>query len=276
MSQLKKALERSDAYIEELESQSEKRQRVPPSSSVPSEQTADCRRSKPDSSSTDPSDSQVPPSDEASGSQKDMVVNFAMPSTPPTPSSVLSRLSLKSPVPRSEKKTGFNRLPYLRRLSFDDCPSSSIFPAFPSVEKASPKVTNNGFDQEPLANSANQQSVWSRWEEPGFSTGESQQNFGEVDPLAEDAEMNAAFLNIVSELHCMLSEGDSSRSQALQVPSDLHAEAVEPESTGELTQQQQQQQAGATDAPETTSESVKRKCATTLATSSPSKLCKTK
>lgn len=258
LTQLKKALKRSDAYIEELESQLVKLQRCFPSPSSSSEQTADCGSSKPDVTSAEPSDSQVSPADKASGSQKDTVVNFPMPSTPPTPSSVLDRLSLKSPVVRCEKKASCKRLPYLRRLSFDECGSSSSFPTFSSVEKASPKVRSNLFDQKPL-------------EEPCFITQHRTQESQQNESLAEEAEMNAAYLNIVSELHCMLAEGDSSRVDVPQVPSDFHAEAVDPESAGE-----QQQPHGATDSPESSVESVKRKCPTSLATSSPTKLSRKK
>ncbi|KAK3556821.1 hypothetical protein QTP70_021750 [Hemibagrus guttatus] len=287
MTQLKKALERSDAYIEELESQLSKLQSGSPSQSTSSEQTVNCRSSKLDSTSADPSDSQgflrVPPHGEASGSQKDTIVNFALPSTPPTPSSALGRLSLKSPVVRSEKKVGCNRLPYLRRLSFDDYGSSSSFTPFSSVEHAS-KISSNLLEQKTSANSASRQGVWSRWEEPCSSTfhsaPESEQNVSEGVCLAEEARMDAAFLDIVSELDSMMAEGENSHSRTPRLPPDFDAASladlvvhVDPESDRE---QQQQQQHGVADAPESFGESVKRKCSTILATSSPSKLSRIK
>ncbi|MCJ8729840.1 hypothetical protein PDJAM_G00110930 [Pangasius djambal] len=287
MAQLKKALERSDAYIEELESQVSKLQSGPPSQSTSSEQrqdgAVDGRSSKLDNTSVDPSDSHgflhIPPSDEASGSQKDTMVSFTVPSTPPTPSSALGRLSLKSPVVRSEKKPGCNRLPYLRRLSFDDCGSSSSFTAFSSVQHTSPKVSNNLSEQKTSVNLASQ-SVWSSWEGPSssafHSARENEQNVSEGVSLAEEARMDAAFLDIVSELDSMMAEGESSRSHTPRPPPDFDAALlsdlvvhVDPESARE-------HQHSAADVSETFGESVKRKCPISLATSSPSKLSRIK
>lgn len=282
MTQLKKALERSDAYIEELESQLSKHQSGSSTQGTSSEQTVDGRSSKLDNTSADPSDSQgflsIPPSGEASSSRKDTLVNFALPSTPPTPSSVLGRLSLKSPVVRREKKDGCIRLPYLRRLSFDNCGSSSSFTPFSSVEHASPEISGSLLDQKTSANSANRQSMWSRWEEPCSSTFnsalESKQNISEGVCLAEEARMDAAFLDIVSELDSMMAEGENSCSHTPRIPPDFDVPSladlvVDPESDRE-------QQHGAADGPQSFGESVKRKCSTRLATSSPCKLSKIK
>ncbi|XP_053492676.1 ORC ubiquitin ligase 1 isoform X2 [Ictalurus furcatus] len=282
MTQLKKALERSDAYIEELESQVSNLQSGAPSQSSSSEQrqdgAVDGRSSSLDDTSVDPSHNHgflhIPPSDEASGSHKDPMVNFALPSTPPTPSSALGRLSLKSPVVRREKKPGCNRLPYLRRLSFDDCGSSSSFTGFSSVEHTSPKVSNSLLEPKTSVNSASP-SVWSRWEEPCSSTFH-EQNVSEGVSLAEEARMDAAFLDIVSELDSMMAEGEGSRVHTPRLPPDFDAVSlsdlvvhVDPESAGE-------QQHGAADVPETFCESVKRKRPISLATSSPSKLSRIK
>lgn len=270
MTQLKKALERSDAYIEELESQVSKSQSGHPSQSPSSEQrqdgAGDSRSSQQDSTSIDPSDSlaflPVPLSDEASGSQKDMTVNFAVPSTPPTPSSALSCLSLKSPLARREKKPSCSLVPYLRRLRFDDSSSS----AFSLVEQALPKIPSNLLEQETSLSSASQ-SVWSRWEEPCSATfhsaKEKEENVSEGVSLAEEARMDAAFLNIVSELDSMMAEGESSRSHAdtPRPPPDFDAASV-----SDL----------ATDVPQTFDEPLKRKCPISLATSSPSKLSRIK
>ncbi|XP_046716901.1 ORC ubiquitin ligase 1 isoform X2 [Silurus meridionalis] len=280
MAQLKKALERSDSYIEELESRAPKLQSEPPlqiSSSVQWQDDAgDCSSSNLDSTSVDPSDSHgslhVPAPDEAPGSQKDRMVRFAVPSTPPTPSSALSRLSLKSPMVQSEKKPSCNRLPFLRRLSFDDCASSSSFTTFSSVESPSPEVSSNLFGPQSSVNSANQ-SLWSGWEEPCSSTlyscQENEQNIRNGS-LADEARMDAAFLSIVSELDSMMAEGESSRSRTPRVPPDFNAaslsDLVDLELGGE------QQHGTATDVPETFGESVKRKCPISLATSSPNKM----
>lgn len=276
MTQLKKALERSDAYIEELESQSSSLQSRAPSQSTSSEQTGDGRSSKLDQTTVDPSVTQgllhIPPSEEASGSQLDTAVNFAMPSTPSTPSSALGRLSLKSPVVRSEKKAGCTRLPYLRRLNFDDCGS---FTTFPSAEQTSPKVKSSPLKQKPSEHSANHQTVWSSWEEPCSSTFRSARESEQG--LAEEARMDAAFLDIVSELDSMMAEGESSRSHTPRLPPDFDATSfadldvhADPESHRE------QQQHGAPAVPESFGESVKRKCHVNLATSSPSKLSRIK
>lgn len=281
MTQLKKALERSDMYIEELESQVTKFQSGPPSRSTSSEPSQDgavaCRSSNLDDASVDRSDFlRVPPSDEASGSQKDTMASFAVPSTPPTPSSALGRLSLKSPVVRSEKKPGCNRLPYLRRLSFDDCGSSSSFTAFSSAEHTSPKVSNTLLEQEPSVNTA-RQSVWrSRWEEsrPTALHGapENEQSASESVSLAEEARMDAAFLDIVSELDSMMAEGESSRSQMPRLLPGFEAAPLSGLVVHVAPESARAQQHRDADAPETFSESVKRKCPGSLATSSPSKL----
>ncbi|KAF4078877.1 hypothetical protein AMELA_G00186550 [Ameiurus melas] len=287
VTQLKKALERSDAYIEELESQVSNLQSGAPSQSTSSEQrqdgAVDGRSSSLDNTPVDPSHNHgflhIPPSDEASCSHKDPMVNFAMPSTPPTPSSALGRLSLKSPVVRREKKPGCNRLPYLRRLSFDDCGSSSSFTAFSSVEHTSPKVSNSLLEQKTSVNSAIP-NVWSRWEEPCSNTShnarENEQNVSEGVSSAEEARMDAAFLDIVSELDSMMAEGEGSRVHMPRFPPDFDAVPlsdqvvhVDPESAGE-------QQHGAADDPENFCESVKRKRPISLATSSPSKLSRIK
>ncbi|XP_060723476.1 ORC ubiquitin ligase 1 [Tachysurus vachellii] len=282
MSQLKKALERSDVYIEELESQVSKLQGGPPIQSPSSEHTVDGTNSKLEKTSTDPSESQdflrISPSDEASGSQKDTMVDFALPSTPPTPSSALGRLSLKSPVVRSEKKTVSHRLPYLRRLSFDDCGSSSSFTPFSAVKHTSPKVSSDILDQKTSPNSTNHQSVWSSREEPCsnpfHSTQESEQNVSEGKCLAEEARMDAAFLDIVSELDSMMAEGESSCSHTPRLQSDFDAAA--PVVHVDTKSDTEQQQHCATDVPESFGESVKRKCSVNLATSSPSKLSRIK
>lgn len=286
MTQLKKALERSDAYIEELESQVSKLQSGPLSPSTSSERrrdgAVDGRSPNPDNASIDPSDSHdflgIPPSDETSAPQKDTLVNFAVPSTPPTPSSALGRLSLKSPVVRSEKKPGCNRLPYLRRLSFDDCGTSSSFTAFSSVENTSAEVSGNLLEQKTTVNPSGP-SVWSRWEGPCSGTFHSardnEQKVSEGVSLADEARMDAAFLDIVSELDSMMAEGESSRSHTPRLLPDFGVASlsdpvahVEPESSGE-------QQHSAEDPPETC-ESVKRKYPVSLATPSPSKLSRMK
>lgn len=275
MTQLKKALERSDMYIEELESQVSKLPSGPPSQSASSERRQhDCRSSNLDSLAVDPLNFLlVPPSDEASAPQKD-TVNFAVPSTPPTPSSALGRLSLKSPVVRSEKKPVCNRLPYLRRLSFDDCSTSSSFTAFSSVEHTSPKVSNNLLDQKASVNTSTR-SVWSRWEEPcssGFhSAQDNEQNLSEGVCLAEEARMDAAFLDIVSELDSMMAEGESSRSQMPRLPPGFDSASL-----SDLVVHLDRESSTDADVPETFSESVKRKCSVSLATSSPSKLSRIK
>lgn len=288
MTQLKKALERSDAYIEDLQSQVTKLQSGPPSQITSSELrqdgAVDGRSPNLDSMSIDPSDAhtflRILPSDEASGSQKDTTVNFAVPSTPPTPSTALGHLSLKSPVVRREKMLSCNRLPYLRRLSFDDCGGSSSFTGFSSVERTCPKVSNNLLEQGTLVNTA-RLSVWSGWEEPRSSSfhgaRENEQDVSEGVCVAEEARMDAAFLHIVSELDSMMAEGESSRSHTSQLLPEFDAASlsdlvvhIDPESSSE------QQQHRIADVAETFGESVKRKCPVSLATSSPSKLSRMK
>ncbi|XP_053353774.1 ORC ubiquitin ligase 1 [Clarias gariepinus] len=287
MNQLKKALERSDAFIEELESQVSKLQSGPPTQITSFEQSqdkaTDSRSSNLDSTSVGHLDGcgllGIPPSDKASGPQRDTLVNFTVPSTPPTPSSALGRLSLKSPAARPVRKPGCERLSYLRRLSFDDCGSSSSRTTFPSVEHTSLQVGNNELEQKASVNSSSR-SVWSSWEEPRssalYSARENGQNISEVAPLAEEARMDAAFLDIVSELDSMMAEGESSHSLAPRLPPDFDATPLSDLAVHVDPENATEQERDAPDVPQMFCASVKRKCPNGLSTSSPSKQSRVK
>lgn len=169
MRRLKKALERSDEYIEELQEQTSRNPKVPTE-----------RDSNPEQESEE--------------------------STPPTPSSALRGLNLNSPA--GSGTLGVPRLPYLRRLSFVGCGRSTA-PSSAQTHGSAPGLLSS----------------------------------------AEELRMDAAFLDKVSELDCMMAEGESSRG-----------------GTGVVLR--------ATPEPESSGGSGKRKCPPGVVMSSPSKVSK--
>ncbi|KAK2888820.1 hypothetical protein Q8A67_014195 [Cirrhinus molitorella] len=138
--------------------------------------------------------------------QKDVTV-------PSTPSSALRSLSLKSPVVCSDRKLGLKPLTYLRRLSFDDCqaPTSSS-----SVNQGAP------FGQKTTVN-LNKEVLCGGWMDCGADLPRLDKNREEFKP-SEDPEgnseacMDAAYLDKISELDSMMAEGESSSSQVSHIP----------------------------------------------------------
>ncbi|KAA0713321.1 RING finger protein 219 [Triplophysa tibetana] len=151
--------------------------------------------------------------------QKDVTV-------PSTPSSALRSLSLKSPGVCSDRKLGLKPLTYLRRLSFDDCQTSTG-----SVNQ-NPRTfqvsTGASFDQKPSENSDNEASCmgWmdGRPELPQPDENGEKFKRSENTSLAEDltgnseASMDAAYLNKISELDSMMADGESSSGQVSHLP----------------------------------------------------------
>lgn len=242
MTQLKKALERSDKYIEELELQVSKYQKDPQLKSTSSENKA-LEGVTTDSSPDQASLYLFPTSDEASKPKEEKIGIIVAPSTPTTPSSALEHLNLKSPAAHTESNSGFNRLPYFRRLSFEDCASTN------SLTLSSKTNSNN-----------QKATAWCTWNlTGGFTSGITE---------AQEASMNAAFLDKVSELDSLMSEGESSNSQTLRISLPKVNIQTDPKSAEE----QQDSDPGI---PETT-EPIKRKCYINIAKSSPSKVSKIK
>uniref|UniRef100_A0A671K5S6 RING finger protein 219 n=1 Tax=Sinocyclocheilus anshuiensis TaxID=1608454 RepID=A0A671K5S6_9TELE len=108
---------------------------------------------------------------------------------PSTPSSALRSLSLKSPAVCSDRKLGLRPLTYLRRPSFDDC-------------------------QGPTSSSSVNQSL------EVHHLDENREEFKRSkDPLGNsEAFMDAAYLDKISELDSMMAEGESSSSQVSHLP----------------------------------------------------------
>uniref|UniRef100_A0A673GZS5 RING-type domain-containing protein n=1 Tax=Sinocyclocheilus rhinocerous TaxID=307959 RepID=A0A673GZS5_9TELE len=118
--------------------------------------------------------------------QKDGLKDVMVPSTH---SSVLRSLSLKSPAVCSDRKLGLRPLTYLRRPSFDDC-------------------------QGPTSSSSVNQSL------EVHRLDENREEFKRSkDPLGNsEAFMDAAYLDKISELDSMMAEGESSSSQVSHLP----------------------------------------------------------
>ncbi|XP_050967548.1 ORC ubiquitin ligase 1 [Labeo rohita] len=142
--------------------------------------------------------------------QKDGLKDVTVPSTP---SSALRSLSLKSPAVCSDRKLGLKPLTYLRRLSFDDCQaptsSSSVNQGAPFGQKASVSL--------------NKEVLCGGWIDCGPDLPRLDENRGEFkrseDPVGNsEACMDAAYLDKISELDSMMAEGESSSRQVSHLP----------------------------------------------------------
>ncbi|XP_036425366.1 ORC ubiquitin ligase 1 [Colossoma macropomum] len=346
MTQLKKALERSDKYIEELEAQVSKSRReggnttedsqskgsvsgetqaaVGGASTVSSSRIAAMRRSLSEMEEAsvctdlDRKSINLPNShgfllttsdtchgigflDEASSPRNDTLQNITAP-VPSTPSSAFSSLSLRSPAVCSERKPSFKRLTYLRRLSFDDCSSSSSFSASASVDQSSKgsQVGKDGSFSPGNVINTGKEALWSGWQDikpasflsanensAGFKQRVSEDGSAVDEAEASEASMDLAYLDKISELDSMMAEGEPSHlspmlsrtldcnvplTPKLQADSDILADP------GSARGQQRtlDAQDGSRSGPECSGESTKRKCSVSLATASPSKMSKIK
>ncbi|XP_065149860.1 ORC ubiquitin ligase 1 [Paramisgurnus dabryanus] len=248
VAQLKRALERSDKYIEELEAQNQ-RDRPQSEEGTCSGSTASggtqngeveritlMRRSLSNMEETsvctdlDRERTELPNNHAcllttsdvgflggALTPQKDVTV-------PTTPSSALRSLSLKSPGVCSDRKLVLKPLTYLRRLTFDDCQSST---STASVDQnPGPFQANTGapFIQKTSMNS-NKEVSCGGWMDCGSELPHLDENKEKFNTsLAEDptgnseACMDAAYLDKISELDSMMAEGESSSSQVSRLP----------------------------------------------------------
>uniref|UniRef100_A0A8C1LME4 RING finger protein 219-like n=1 Tax=Cyprinus carpio TaxID=7962 RepID=A0A8C1LME4_CYPCA len=142
---------------------------------------------------------------------------------PSTPSSALRSLSLKSPVAVcSDRKLGLKPLTYLRRLSFDDCqgPTSSSSvnqsPGSFQINEGAP------FGEKTTVN-LNKEVLCGGWMDCGPDLpclDENREEFKHSeDPVGNsEACMDAAYLDKISELDSMMAEGESSSSQVSHLP----------------------------------------------------------
>uniref|UniRef100_A0A8C2GTD0 RING finger protein 219-like n=2 Tax=Cyprinus carpio TaxID=7962 RepID=A0A8C2GTD0_CYPCA len=142
---------------------------------------------------------------------------------PSTPSSALRSLSLKSPIAVcSDRKLGLKPLTYLRRLSFDDCqgPTSSSSvnqsPGSFQINKGAP------FGEKTTVN-LNKEVLGGGWMDCGPDLpclDENREEFKRSeDPVGNsEACMDAAYLDKISELDSMMAEGESSSSQVSHLP----------------------------------------------------------
>ncbi|XP_073707919.1 ORC ubiquitin ligase 1-like [Garra rufa] len=142
--------------------------------------------------------------------QKDGLKDVTVPSTP---SSALRSLSLKSPAVCSDRKLGLKPLTYLRKLSFDDCqaPTSSS-----SVNQGA------SFGQKTTV-SLNKDVLCGGWMDcgadlPGLDENREEFKRSEDPEGNSEACMDAAYLDKISELDSMMAEGESSSSQVSHLP----------------------------------------------------------
>ncbi|KAI7807875.1 putative RING finger protein 219 [Triplophysa rosa] len=250
VAQLRRALERSDKYIEELEAQNQRD--GPQSEEAVHSSTASggtqveritlMRRSLSQMEETsvytdlDQEPTQLPNNRARLLTTSDVCQRVDVlegPLTPQqdvtvpsTPSSALRSLSLKSPGVCSDRKLGLKPLTYLRRLSFDDCQSST------SSVKQNPRTfqvsTGASFDPKPSVNSDKEASCmgWmdGRPELPQPDENGEKFKRSENTSLAEDptgnseACMDAAYLDKISELDSMMADGESSSGQVSHLP----------------------------------------------------------
>lgn len=250
---LKRALERSDQYIEDLESRAQKRPEEPETSGSSTakpdaltqqqkihmmmrslsdnERASICSNPEADARTFSRNHSLVfmPSAEdkEMAGQKKDSESSSDF--LPTTPSSAFRSLTLRSPGIR-EKKVAFKPASYLRRLDFDEFPSpdksSSTVNQFSSLEKF-PKDLPSNSDTAP-----SQSAFWGGWQrseskEPDPSKESSVSGASaavslscdESDSLqmSSEASMDAAYLDKISELDSMMLEGESCSSRDSQL-----------------------------------------------------------
>uniref|UniRef100_A0A8D0A6R4 RING-type domain-containing protein n=1 Tax=Sander lucioperca TaxID=283035 RepID=A0A8D0A6R4_SANLU len=251
---LKRALERSDQYIEDLESRvrkSEKRRLDGQEACWNSEAEAASICSNPvavgrtfsrhHSLMFMPSADHKESKKNLTGDQKTKdLESTSSDLLPTTPSSAFRSLTLRSPGVR-EKKVAFKPASYLRRLDFEDFPSpgkssSTMENQFSSLDKFPndlPPVT----DVEP-----SKSVFWGGWQRskssdescPGPSKEISVKEDDDVDDdepggfqISSEASMDAAYMDKISELDSMMLDGESTSSRGSQLslasspPADL-------------------------------------------------------
>uniref|UniRef100_A0A1A7WVK8 Ring finger protein 219 n=2 Tax=Iconisemion striatum TaxID=60296 RepID=A0A1A7WVK8_9TELE len=259
---LKRALERSDQYIDELEAQvkkTEKKQLEVQESFGSSKSGADVLKheqkvnmmmrslsdnermsicSNPEAEfrtfSRNHSLVFMPTAEDKSpnAEQKEDLESTSSDFLPTTPSSAFRSLTLRSPGIRG-KKVAFKPVPHLRKLNFEEYPSpsktgSSLENKLSSLEK-SPKGLS---DMDP-----SKSIFWGSWHPGPSKDGESTSaNAVREEPnsfqMSSEASMDAAYLDKISELDSMMLDGESSSSRGSQLsltsspPEDLNGTLI--------------------------------------------------
>lgn len=228
---LKRALERSDQYVDDLESrvkQAEKRQLEAcgtdgsgPESVVQHQKISMMMRSLSNSereSICNPGADFLPSADPKNtiGEQKHEDSESSSSSSsdfqPSTPSSAFRSLTLRSPALR-EKKVSFKPATFLRRLDFEESP-----------RKIDPTAANRFGIPEKLPKG--ESVLWGPWQrshEPPSKKSDAKESSSEdLDSFqtASEASMDAAYLNKISELDSMMLDGESSSSRGSQLSLD--------------------------------------------------------
>lgn len=251
---LKRALERSDQYVDDLESRvkkAEKRQleaqeafrsnkgaaeavvqqqkiSMMMRSLSDSERVSICSNPEAESQAFQrnqslvfmPSAERKDPAGEQNNEDAENTSDFL----PSTPSSAFRSLTLRSPTIR-EKKVSFKPVTFLRRLDFEESPRKTPGSKFSSLEKF-PKALH-------LNNADPSKSVfWDLWQsshEPsrpgpskkseagGSSSSDSISEEPDSFQTASEAFMDAAYLDKISELDSMMLDGESSSSRGSQL-----------------------------------------------------------
>ncbi|XP_029932081.1 RING finger protein 219 [Myripristis murdjan] len=253
---LKRALDRSDQYIEDLESRVSERERRQPemqgacqdtkvgTDTLMEQQRINIMRSLSDtereSICSNPkakfgNDNLIFPSfdnrefdEKMVGHQKEKDLESSF--LPSTPSSAFRSLTLRSPGIR-EKKVAFKPMSYLRRLNFEETPSlGNSGSSSSATENQFSSLTKFPNDLPPSTEMEPPKSVfWGAWQRPkcndqacpGPSKGATSKNLLGSEPdsfqMSSEASMDAAYLDKISELDSMMLDGESSSSRGSQL-----------------------------------------------------------
>ncbi|XP_029284640.1 RING finger protein 219 [Cottoperca gobio] len=260
---LKRALERSDQYIEDLESRVRKSEKKrlegqEPSGNSTAESDVLSQQHKINMMMRSLSDNEresicsnpvaetrtfsrnhslmfMPSADQKesnkTGDQKNEDLESSLDLLPTTPSSAFRSLTLRSPGVR-EKKVAFKPAAYLRRLEFEE---------FPSPDKSSSTMGNQFSSLDKLPTNSDvepSKSVfWGGWQRsksndescpcPSLSPNKESSVKGATSTtlvgdepggfnISSEASMDAAYLDKISELDCMMLDGESSSSRCSQ------------------------------------------------------------
>ncbi|XP_075933995.1 uncharacterized protein obi1 isoform X2 [Anarhichas minor] len=228
---LKRALERSDQYIEDLESRVIK----PEKRSLEGQEACGNDHKESDKNLT--------------GDQKNEdLVSTSFDLLPATPSSAFRSLTLRSPGVR-EKRVAFKPVSYLRKLDFEEIPSPDKSSSSSSSTTTTMENQFSSLDEFPKGLPANtdvepSKSVfWVDWQS-SKSNDESCPGPSEDSPvkgaasatlegdesggfsMSSEASMDAAYLDKISELDSMMLDGESSSSRGsqLSLASSPHAD----------------------------------------------------
>lgn len=163
------------------------------------------------------------------GQKKENLESTSSDFLPTTPSSAFRSLTLRSPGIR-EKKVAFKPASHLRRLDFEEFPSpdkssGTAENQFSSLDKF-PKCLPPNTDVEP-----SKSAFWGGWQrsesdEPGPSKESSVEGATSTDlagdkpdsfQMSSEASMDAAYLDKISELDSMMLDGESSSSRGSQL-----------------------------------------------------------